>query len=234
MNQRTGRANKASTHSFPKGLPQGPECPDCCKAPRNASVLGREITLAVDPKFNMENVLMRSSRRAAIDTCGSIAALVFALFGPMADSYADEAACAPIVNAMKKQSAVPVFGATSMLDDKPGEQFVFTRTHVFVAMESGGWRRRSKTSEERDQARWLAKYASQLHACSTGVPDTVEGAAATLYVAQLGTVLIREWIGAADGLPIRQEASLPRVHKRLTVWDYTQTAVPQIDGVQAE
>jgi len=62
----------------------------------------------------------------------------------------------------------------------------------------------------------------------------LNGAAATLYVAQLGTVLIREWISPADGLPMQQEGMLPGVHKRVTVWNYNNVAVPESDKIDPE
>jgi hypothetical protein len=43
-------------------------------------------------------------------------------------------------------------------------------------------------------------------------------------VAQLGTILIREWINEADGLPMQQEATLPGSHKRVSVCNYNQAA----------
>jgi hypothetical protein len=66
------------------------------------------------------------------------------------------------------------------------------------------------------------------------VPDTLNGSVAKLYVAQLGTVLIRKWIGQADGLPMQQEATLPGTHKRVTVWNYNHVAVPASGTVDAE
>jgi len=146
---------------------------------------------------------------------------------------AGDPSCAPILEAMKKQLALPVFGAASTLDDGPERELIFTQTDIFTETD-GRWRKKPKPSEERDQNQWLAKYSSQLHACSTGVPDTLNSAAATLYVAQLGTILIREWISQADGLPMLQEGTLPGSHKRVTVWNYNHIAAPASDKIDPE
>jgi hypothetical protein len=176
---------------------------------------------------------MQSFKPALIGACGLVALVAWSQADAQTVARAGDPSCAPILNAMKKQAALPVFGAASTLDDGPERELIVTQTDVFTASGNGRWSKKPKSPEQRDQDQWLAKYSSQLHACSTGVPDTLNGAAATLYAAQLGTVLIREWVGQANGLPMQQEGGLPGVHKRVTVWNY-DVAIPASDKIDPE
>lgn len=173
---------------------------------------------------------MQSFKPALIAACGLV--VLDAWSQADAQTAARDPNCGPILAAMKKQLALPAYGFANTVDDEPEAEKISTQAATFTATEGGRWRKQPKSAEYPDQ--FLAQYSSQLHACSTGVSETLNGAAATLYVAQLGTVLIREWISQADGLPIRQEGTLPGVHKRVTVWHYNNVAVPESDKIDPE
>lgn len=154
--------------------------------------------------------------------------------GNQIGSLAFDETCAPVMDAVRKQSAVPIYGFTiTNTKDWKETKFVKSQTDIFVAKENGRWRRKPRSREERDQS--LARLSVQMNGCGFGASDPVKNIGATAYKGKLDTNLTSEWwIGEADGLPLRQEMTLPSGDIMVTEWNYDHVAAPGNDEIDPE
>jgi len=87
---------------------------------------------------------MQSFKLALIAAC-SLVALVASSHAE-AQTVARDPNCAPILEAMKKQLALPAYGFASTLDDEQEAEKISTQTATFTATKGGRWRKQPKPS----------------------------------------------------------------------------------------
>jgi hypothetical protein len=173
----------------------------------------------------------------AIGRQRSILALAAVFGGSGSPAYADDAACQVVLEAVIKQTTVPVHQKISIesaaAPGKPLQSEMIRIGDTLYMQVRGQWMSRPYDGQKAaNDARQAMQKAE--HTCSHVRSEAVDGQAAELYTVHSKTASggtdSQIWISSATGLPLRQhtvmsEAAVGKAQHDVR-FDYTNVRVP--------